>query len=547
MVVSARLASELWEAVTGCDLMMTPQSAPTKIQDSEFEVVRPDAAAMIESMRAFGYSVHTAVADLIDNSLSATAANIWVNFFWNGPNSYVSITDDGQGMSEQRLSDAMRLGSRNPLETRDASNLGRFGLGLKTASFSQARCLTVVSKAAGRRPACRRWDMDYVNASDEWRLLKTARPDADQALGFLATLDRGTTVVWRQQMDRVVDASDVDDERAHRRFLETVRGVEEHVAMIFHRFLGPPKPVTIWIDGTPVDPSDFFLTSHSTTQKLARETLKFKGERITVAPYVLPHHSRVTREEHERAAGPAGWNAQQGFYVYRNRRLLVPGDWLRLGFQKEEHCKLARIQIDLPNSLDGDWSIDVKKSSARPPGGLREDLRRIASVTRQRATKIYRHQGGEIARPTSQGYSYVWNRGVRRGKTFYKINRNHPLVLAASASNGDNAVIESLLRLVEETIPAPLIALDQSLRPEEKALPFEGAATKEIVAVLEKIYPGNLRAEGLSDSATRERIAAMEPFNQFPELVASYSGGGQVTVTTDQDTQRAFKLHGASC
>ena len=132
-----------------------------------FEVVQPNAAAMIESLRALGYSTKTAVADLIDNSIYAGAPNVWVNLFWDGVDSYVAICDDGGGMNAAVLRNAMRPGSRNPLEKRDARDLGRFGLGLKSASFSQCRRLTVASKDGSGSTEVRRWDLDYVNSTSE--------------------------------------------------------------------------------------------------------------------------------------------------------------------------------------------------------------------------------------------------------------------------------------------------------------------------------------------------------------------------------------------
>src|SRR5262245_21235687 len=112
----------------------------------EFDDVAPDPSSMIESMRAAGYTLPTAVADLIDNSIAANSRSVWLRFQWEGEASWISITDDGHGMSEKELVCAMRLGSRSPLEARDAHDLGRFGLGLKTASFSQARRLTVITR-----------------------------------------------------------------------------------------------------------------------------------------------------------------------------------------------------------------------------------------------------------------------------------------------------------------------------------------------------------------------------------------------------------------
>lgn len=478
---------------------------------------------MIESMRAFGYSPQAAIADLLDNSISAGAANIWVEFFWSGSDSYVAVTDDGHGMSEHDLSDAMRLGSSNPLDPRDPSDLGRFGLGLKTASFSQARRITVASKQEGAGPAIRQWDLDYVHDCGDWRLLTTAASGTMGRTAPLKHVEHGTTVLW-EQMDRVVDSTSVDDKRAKRHFLEMTRTVEHHIAMVFHRFLGPPRRLAVWINGERVQPWDPFMSDHPATQRRPKETLPLHGQSVVVQPFVLPHHSRLTVEEHKDGAGVAGWNAQQGFYIYRNRRLLVAGDWLRLGFQNDEHCKLARIQIDLPNSLDGDWSIDVKKATARPPSVLREDLRRIAKLTRGLASDIYRHRGKVIARSASQDYAFVWSRAVKNGKTFYRISRDHPLVRTARVEAGEGAdALEAVLRLVEETVPTPLMVLDQSEKPEEQATPFEGAKARELIAVLERVY-ASLRSDGMSDQDARQRILTMEPFHLFPDIVASYDG-----------------------
>jgi hypothetical protein len=490
----------------------------------QFEVIEPNAAAMIESMRAVGYTPQAAMADLIDNSLSARARNVWLTFFWDGPNSYIVVRDDGRGMSEAELSNAMRLGSRSPLEKRDLADLGRFGLGLKTASFSQCRRLTVRSKPAGGGAATRRWDLNYVNRTEEWRLLKEPAPASEPRLQGLDELESGTVVLW-EDMDRLVEQASGGDKRAQLRFLDLARSTEKHLAMVFHRFLEGRGELAIWINNVRIEPWDPFLTRQPATQRLAEEVLFVNGTRVLVRPFVLPHHSRIHAEVHREAAGPGGWNAQQGFYIYRNRRLLVPGDWMRLGFLKEEHCKLARIQVDLPNSLDSEWHIDVKKSTARPPGPLRDDLRRIATITRQRASEVYRHRGKMVAREMSDEYTFVWKRMVRRGKIFYRVNRDHPLVKRTLEELGLRSEdLETLLRMVEETVPAPLIALDVSEKPDEQSTPFEGSVPSEVQVVVRRMYRV-LRDTGLSDVDARSRLLGMEPFNHFPELVTSFQEG----------------------
>jgi Histidine kinase-, DNA gyrase B-, and HSP90-like ATPase len=486
-----------------------------------FEIIEPRASALVQSMRAVGYTPQAAIADLVDNSLSARARNVWLTFFWDGPNSFAAVRDDGRGMTATALSDAMRLGSRSPMEEREPDDLGRFGLGLKTASFSQCRRLTVRSRQREGAEATRRWDLDYVTATDQWRLLTSAAPGSEARLDGLVGLSSGTIVLW-EVMDRLVGAAPVGDSKAQRRFLDLTHSIEEHLAMIFHRFLVDRSRLSLWINGSRVDAWDPFLSTESATQRLAEESLGVNASRIIVRPYVLPHHSKIPSEVHRRGAGPSGWNAQQGFYIYRNRRLLVAGDWLRLGFEKEEHCKLARIQVDLPNAVDDAWSIDVKKSTARPPGPLREEFKRIAAVTRQRASDVYRHRGKVIARATSQEYAFLWSKVVRHGRISYRVNRDHPLVKATMSELGPRReAVEMLLRTVEETIPAPMIALDLSQSPDSTAIPFEGAETSEVLTVLARIY-GVLREDGLSDQEARARLLGMEPFDHFPELVASF-------------------------
>jgi len=173
------------------------------------EIVRPDAASLIESMRAFGYSTPAAVADLVDNSISAGARNVWIDFHWAGTDTHVAVLDDGTGMTELELGEAMRLGSSDPREARDADDLGRFGLGLKTASLSQCRTLTVASRRAGDL-SLRRWDLDYVRSTREWTLLTEVDDESSKLLEPLREFESGTMVLW-QRPDRLVGDDALED------------------------------------------------------------------------------------------------------------------------------------------------------------------------------------------------------------------------------------------------------------------------------------------------------------------------------------------------
>lgn len=486
---------------------------------SAYDLVEPNAAALIESLRAFGYTPEAAVADLVDNSITAGAKNVWITLDWSGRDSRVLVVDDGRGMDRSHLVAAMRPGSQSPLEARAPNDLGRFGLGLKTASFSQCRSLTVASHRQGGAVATRRWDLDYVGETSEWRLLHGFGPGSEICLTQLDRVKSGTVVVW-EKLDRLVGDADSDDRKAHTVFLDRIRVLEDHLRMVFHRFLSRrSSSLTIWLNGQKLAAWDPFMSEHPATQRLPVEELKIAGQSVSVTPFVLPHHSKLSPSAHSDASGPAGWNAQQGFYVYRNNRLLVPGDWLGLSLKKEEHYKLARIAVDIPNSLDHEWDIDVRKARARPPPLLLDDFRRIARLTRERAADVYRYRGKIVARKTSQDFVFVWAQVTNRGKTHYRVNRKHPLVVeAVGIPDPYGAIVRALLRLLEETVPVPLITIEGAENPDRLAGPFEGASTTEVRDVLSLIYDA-LLSQGISRASVRERLLALDGFSQFDALV----------------------------
>jgi hypothetical protein len=501
--------------------MGTDNSDVSRVGD--YDIAAPDPSALIESLRAFGYVTETAVADLVDNSLTAGARTVRVAFEWDGADSTVSICDDGRGMTEDELIAAMRPGSRSPLEERARDDLGRFGLGLKTASFSQCRRLTVVSKR-NKRLAHRCWDLDIVGETGEWRLLHRLSASAEAAAeAALGGVKSGTVAHW-ENLDRILGSSGAepdDDDGTHDRFLEIARRTQQHLSVTFHRFMTGRAKVGMYMNDRAIEPWDPFVSHVRGGQRLETERLPFRDETVVVTPHVLPHRSRFTDEEFEAAGLHGRWNDLQGFYVYRNDRMLVGGSYLGLGFQKEEHYKLVRIAIDLPNTLDEDWHIDVRKSMADPPASLRGDLRRIARVARNRAAEVYRHRGRILTRRSDDGIAVAWAQKSRRGKIVYQLNREHPIIRAAldGASPSHRATVRAALKLAEETVPIPLIAISTAERPEEQAAPFEGSET-ELRTVAALLYR-NFRAAGLTRDAALRRLGNTDPFNQYPEVLAT--------------------------
>ena len=484
-----------------------------------FDRTPPHAASIVESLRAFGYDLPTALADLVDNSIAAGARHVWLRFEWAGADSVIAVTDDGGGMSATELIEAMRFGSHSPLAPRAPSDLGRFGLGLKTASLSQCRRLTVRSRRDGSALENRCWDLDTIAATDDWRLLHSADSSAEPHFAHLATLPHGTTVLW-QQLDRLTRDQKTQSDKYHQRFLARIEGVRRHLGMVFHRLMTGHDAVSIFVNDRPLTPWDPFMESHEATHRLPTDPLRFNGVRVTVQPFVLPHFSRLTKVEHENGAGPHGWLAHQGFYVYRRDRLLVSGDWLGFGWTKDEHLKLARIAIELPNTLDHDWQINVTKSRATPPLALRDDLKRIAERARAEAKNVYTHRGARLTSQSVTERTHLWESMAKHDRVFYRINYEHLLVRRALETASDKPALRALLSLLQETIPLQHIGITAAENPGSQPEPFEGGRETEITEAMRQLFR-LFRAAGHSSDEARRRLSTHSPFDQFPSILAT--------------------------
>jgi hypothetical protein len=261
------------------------------------------------------------------------------------------------------------------------------------------------------------------------------------------------------------------------------------------------------------------LLNKSATQGFPEEPL-YNGN-VIVKGYVLPHKSKISEDEFKEAEGPKGWNEQQGFYIYRNERLLVAGDWLGM-FRKEEHYKLARIEINLPNNLDSEWQIDIKKSVARPPIGLRDQLKAYAGKVRSQAVEVYRHKGKNVKPYPGQKFVPLWIDHKRGDKWFYKINREHPLIekIRREAEDKPDKAIELLLRFIEETIPVKSIYIREAEEPEAQGRPFEGIKHDDIWTLMKNIFD-SLINQGKTKEQAKGIIINLDPFNHYPEYIAN--------------------------
>lgn len=479
---------------------------------------------MIEALRGLGYTAGTAVADIIDNSITAKAGIVEVQAGGEGDDFYLSILDDGVGMSDPELEAAMRLGDRNPLHERDPEDLGRFGLGLKTASFSQARRLTVASKRKGGQVSVLRWDLDSLSddKGDGWNLLEGPHEGSAPRLAPLEKNASGTLVLL-EQLDRMVPARAGTQE-----LLDVLDTIQSHLGMVFHRLI-ERRTLVLTINGQPVQPWDPFLASKPATWSSPELRDDVGRGMIFAQAHVLPHRDHLRPEEYNLAGGPDGWSSHQGFFVYRNRRLLVPGGWLGLGrnrrWTREEPFRLARIRLDLPNSMDADWKIDVRKSTAQVPVALRRKLTHLAEDARERARKVFAFRGSPVPGGGHDPVAQAWQTVKGRHGTRYRVDRTHPAIsgllddLASDPSLVARA--EAMIRVIEETVPVQRIWLDTAEDRETPRTGFKGEPTAEVRSVAETLFRTMVQRKGMSPELARARLSRTEPFDQYPALIAS--------------------------
>ncbi|MBV5341518.1 MAG: ATP-binding protein [Deltaproteobacteria bacterium] len=476
---------------------------------------------MIEALRGLGYNTATALADIIDNSIAAKATTIKLDFYWSAENSCIRILDNGTGMDNFELDRAMRLGEINPLAERASGDLGRFGLGLKTASFSQCRKLSVASRK-DNSIGCLRWDLDMLSKSkdDGWYLLEGIEKKSEKLFHDLNSIEHGTLVLW-QLLDRIVSPGFTEQN-----FLNLIDRCEDHLAMVFHRFLEGANPqISILINGIQIKPWNPFLENRGSWSS-PEVSIKTENGLVKVKGYVLPHRDKMDSKEFEYAGGPDGWTAQQGFYVYRNKRLLVAGSWLGLGqgraWTKEESHRLARIRLDIPNSADAEWKLDIRKSTARPPVSIRPQLAQIADDVRARARKVYAHRGSYVAKGAGGPLIQAWQAEYNSGSMRYRIDRKHPSVKSLLEDAGALKLqIETMLKVIEETVPVQKIWLDTAEGKDVLRTGFSGDAPKEIMDVLDVIYRNLVLRKGMSPSLAKAQLLRTEPFQNFTDLVNS--------------------------
>lgn len=485
----------------------------------EYESI-PNAHLLLSSLRSMGYMEETAIADIIDNCISADATEIKIHFDWE--NRRIVLSDNGYGMSEDILLDSMKIGSADPNEQRNKTDLGRFGMGMKTAAFSLGKRLIILSKENGSvSNAC--WDLERIERYNEWKMLILNSEDNlfISANRLLNEYESGTVVVI-DKLDKLIDENNV--KRSEDKFFKIINKVKKHISLVFHRFI-EEDGISISVNGNIIIAWNPFVLDNSATQELSPEYCNEGEKVITIEPYILPHKTKFESDEkYKKASGQKGWFQHQGFYIYRNRRLLVYGTWFNI-LRKEISYNLARIKLDIESNSDFDWQIDIKKSKAVPPVYIEELLEKVATICVEKSSSVYNSRGTYTKNLNKNipSLSYVWEqRKDNYGRYSFFLNKKHPLLYEVkSLLNKDgNDSLNAYLALIENLSPIMMSGVTDTMQSSK-------SNNKELSAELEKdkLHIKKLietfRNKGFANEEIIDTLSNMASYRDMYEYIRS--------------------------
>ena len=474
----------------------------------------PVAEDFMETARSFGnYDLASALADLIDNSITAGARNI--DIIAEFEKDEIRIVDDGKGITQAELVRAMRLGSQNPRNERKEDDLGRFGLGLKTASFSQADKLTVLTHSQNGGFNGALWDLN--NCADFEMTLFEGFEEVSKLSESSIKTQPGTEVIWKN-LTRLKTGSKDDSIEAD--FNDTVNAAKDDLGLVFHRYLDdevPDEKINLTLNGSKIISHDPYFRTNKATQKPKSHNEILDGKEIKFTQFTLPYFSKLTGAEKLKIGGKEGIVRNSGFYIYRKRRLIIRGTWFKL-VPHSELYKLSRVMVDIPNALDDQWKITVDKSGAQLPGALKKRLAQwVKQSVVKRSKKVFTYKANQELKTAGP----IWERKSRADKDEYKISQKHPLVegFAVKLDGENKRSFEQIIELIEKCLPIHDIHLAVSEDDAGKEI-FQGYVElpPELIDWI-KIQSIAYLKSGKPKQEIIEYFNSIQPFSDFPEHV----------------------------
>ena len=433
--------------------------------DRNYESAIPNPSYLIKSISEQGYSLETSLADLIDNSLAADAKTVEILVDSDQEPFTVYVADDGCGMSEEQLRSCMQFPSASPDSRRDDSDLGRFGLGMKTASFSQTHCLTVLSRERGSTQFNgRTWDLKELEAG-EWRIIINTEGDikslisnyrkfSEQSLAVSEIFEPNTIVIWSglRKFEKYLRP----DNRRSALQKEITEVTADHLSLVFHRFMNRQRePLKIRLNHRELKPFDPFPVGEADLRPLGEKHRSFEDDLIRLEGYVLP-----ARSMDESSNWPNIWATRnksltdmEGLYVYRQERLILYGGWNGI-MRKDQKLQLARLRVEIGNKVDHLLHLNVAKSQVIIPHDLKSAFEDYAAELKTEARREFHNRGTRKLAGVTNRSANLLNRVATNRGSLLEVNKEFPVLLAleSSLTQEQRGQLRLLLQMLQTTI-----------------------------------------------------------------------------------------------
>jgi hypothetical protein len=467
----------------------------------------PDPVSLLESTRNLGYSIEEAISDLIDNSITAKAKNITYEFHWNLGNPFFLLKDDGKGMSNENneLIDSFKLGANKDKE-RDPKDLGRFGFGMKTASLSQSKSLTVITKKINNQVISRSLDLAFIaELKQGWKLKLVDELIVQNEIDFLNTQESGTVIRW-DNWDRAPKSNDD--------FTSLISDINNYISVCFHRFI--EKGINIYCHQTrllPCSPIPSAEGSSLYSEVIIDENAKQTAYIIQHPKFWAENFENISRFNSFRLF--EGLERQQGIYIYRCDRLLTPkGGWLGQ-INKGNSAKLARVVINYSNKADDLWSLDITKTNASIPYEFRAGIKDLIEASKNESlNKIIRGNRVISEGLSSSKNALIWSttKDSQFNSFKYSVDINNPFLKQfVDEKLISEKNLKILLDVISNTLPVSKIIQNNDNDPSKHDRMYKkDRLDDEELLYARKIF--NFQCTKMTKSAAFSWLLSFEPY-----------------------------------
>lgn len=459
---------------------------------------------MIDVLGHSGYTFNFAIADLIDNCISAHAKKIKIFFDLSSDEPYLYIHDDGIGMNLDDLKNAAIIGFKDIDSYRSIDDLGRYSTGLKSATRSFCDDVYISSKKESQTANTIEIDYSHISESKKWEAFIINNPEYESKIG-----NHGTIVVCNR-------LHFIDDISLNKTVFEKIENLEKSISHIFGKFLISGEiSISIQVKGSiPIEIkgwNPFGLIENKSTKVVYNDTLKFKNQSVKVKAFILPTYTNLSKIDQQYMSGN-GLIDQEGFYIYRNKRLIKEGGWLGID-NLDDKSKYARIEVEIPSTLDKEFKINFSKNSIEIPEDLKSSFMEVAKIARKESHNNFNYLNHpSTKRTTKKEEDKIWKTSKSNGALVLSINMQHPLIQELSSKLTTNE-LKKLCSLISKSLPVSMIQGQNTTTI--------SYTENELEDLMNEMYEKLLKDTN-NVSEVKKKMSSMEPFKNNKNLLIDF-------------------------